>query len=86
MEMKKIVYALLFAAALFAAISVSTVMAHEGQDYARAHAHTHSPAPAPAPAPAPGPGGAANDASASLPVLGSVVGASIASFIVYCMQ
>ncbi|XP_034206152.1 arabinogalactan protein 23-like [Prunus dulcis] len=71
MEMKKIVCAVLFAAA-----SVSAVMAHEG------HAYTQSPSPAPAP----GPGGAANDASASLPVLGSVVGASIVSFIAYYMQ
>ncbi|XP_021822812.1 arabinogalactan peptide 23-like [Prunus avium] len=69
MEMKKIVCAVLFAAA-----SVSAVMAHEG------HAYTHSPAPAP------GPEGAANDASASLPVLGSLVGAYIVSFIAYYMQ
>ncbi|XP_009364995.2 arabinogalactan protein 23-like [Pyrus x bretschneideri] len=65
MEMKKIACALLFAAA-----SVSSVMAHEG------HAH----------APAPGPGAAPNDASVSLPVLGSVVGASVVSFIAYYMH
>lgn len=66
MEMKKIACAVLFAAA-----SVSAVMASEG--------HAHAPAEAPS-------GGAPNDASASLPVLGSVVGASIVSFIAYYMQ
>ncbi|KAM1049564.1 hypothetical protein ACFX2C_028659 [Malus domestica] len=65
MEMKKIACAVLFAAA-----SVSSVMAHAG------HAH----------APAPGPGAAPSDASASLPVLGSVVGASVVSFIAYYMH
>ncbi|EEF49159.1 arabinogalactan protein 23 [Ricinus communis] len=58
MEMKKVACAILFAAA-----SMSAVMAQE--------------APAPAPA---------NAASASLPVVGSLVGASLASFIALYLQ
>ncbi|KAM1026778.1 hypothetical protein ACFX15_039038 [Malus domestica] len=58
-------------AVLFAAASASAVMAHEG--------HAHAPAEGPA-------GGDPNDASASLPVFGSLVGASIVSFIAYYMH
>ncbi|KAG5238499.1 arabinogalactan peptide [Salix suchowensis] len=60
MEMKRIACAILFAAA-----SVSAVMADE--------------AAAPAPSPASG-------ASASLPIVGSLVGASLASFIALYQQ
>lgn len=60
MEMKKIACAILFAAA-----SVSAVMADE--------------VAAPAPSPASG-------ASASLPIVGSLVGASLASFIALYLQ
>ncbi|KAJ6984857.1 hypothetical protein NC653_022985 [Populus alba x Populus x berolinensis] len=60
MEMKKIACAILFAAA-----SVSAVMADE--------------VAAPAPSPASG-------ASASLPIVGSLVGASLASFIAVYLQ
>ncbi|XP_050210545.1 arabinogalactan protein 23-like [Mercurialis annua] len=58
MEMKKIACAIIFAAA-----SVSAVMAQE--------------APAPSPA---------NAASAGLPIVGSLVGASLASFIALYLQ
>ena len=58
-------------AVLLTAASVSAVMAYEG----------HAQAPAEGRA-----AGAPNDASASLPVLGSLVGASIVSFIAYYMH
>ncbi|KAF3437295.1 hypothetical protein FNV43_RR20048 [Rhamnella rubrinervis] len=61
MEMRKIACAVIFAAA-----SVSAVMAQE-----------------PSQAPAPGP---ASGASASVPVLGSLVGASLVSFAAYYLQ
>ncbi|GMJ02318.1 hypothetical protein like AT2G41905 [Hibiscus trionum] len=74
MDMKKISCAVVFAAA-----SMSTVMA------------AGSPAPAPAPglaptagsAPAPGPD--SGIATSTLPVLGSLVGASLVSFFAYYM-
>ncbi|KAL3732717.1 hypothetical protein ACJRO7_029379 [Eucalyptus globulus] len=59
MEMKKIACAVLFAAA-----SVSAVMAQE-----------EAPAPSPT-----------NGAAASLPVVGSLVGASLVSFIAYYLH
>nr|XP_023881857.1 arabinogalactan peptide 23-like [Quercus suber]XP_023881858.1 arabinogalactan peptide 23-like [Quercus suber] len=72
MEMKKIACAVLFAAA-----SLSAVLAHN-------HHHTSSPAPAPAQAaPAPGP---SSGASAGLPVVGSLVGASLVSFVAYYLH
>ncbi|KAK4591841.1 hypothetical protein RGQ29_016335 [Quercus rubra] len=71
MEMKKIACAVLFAAA-----SLSAVLAHNH--------HTSSPAPAPAQtAPAPGP---SSGASAGLPVVGSLVGASLVSFVAYYLH
>lgn len=76
MEMKKIACAVLFAAA-----SLSAVLADH-------HHHKSSPAPAPAqaataPAPAPGP---SSGASAGLPVVGSLVGASLVSFVAYYLH
>ncbi|XP_050285012.1 arabinogalactan protein 23-like [Quercus robur] len=72
MEMKKIACAVLFAAA-----SLSAVLADH-------HHHTSSPAPAPAQAaPAPGP---SSGASAGLPVVGSLVGASLVSFVAYYLH
>lgn len=65
MEMKKVVCAVLFAAA-----SMSTVLAHEGHEYS-------SPAPAPGPS---------SGASASLPVVGSMIGASLVSLMAYYFQ
>ncbi|KAB1224729.1 Anthocyanin 5-aromatic acyltransferase [Morella rubra] len=59
MEMKKVVCAVLFAAA-----SMSTVLAHEGHEYS-------SPAPAPGPS---------SGASASLPVVGSMIESSITTY------
>ncbi|KAJ7982195.1 arabinogalactan peptide 23-like [Quillaja saponaria] len=66
MEMKKIAVAV-----LFAAVSVSSVMAHEG--------HDHHDSPAPAPGPISGAGG-------SLPALASLVGASVVSFVAYYLN
>lgn len=74
MEMKKIACAVLFAAA-----SLSAVLADH-------HHHKSSPAPAPAQAataPAPGP---SSGASAGLPVVGSLVGASLVSFVAYYLH
>lgn len=72
MEMKKIACAVLFTAA-----SLSAVLADH-------HHHTSSPAPAPAQAaPAPGP---SSGASAGLPVVGSLVGASLVSFVAYYLH
>ncbi|XP_030962086.1 arabinogalactan protein 23-like [Quercus lobata] len=72
MEMKKIACAVLLAAA-----SLSAVLADH-------HHHTSSPAPAPAQAaPAPGP---SSGASAGLPVVGPLVGASLVSFVAYYLH
>jgi hypothetical protein len=71
MEMKKIACTILFTAA-----SMSAVLADPG------HYHHEHYSPAPAPAPGPSRGGA----SANLPLVGSLVGASLASFTAYFLQ
>ncbi|KAJ7949144.1 arabinogalactan peptide 23-like [Quillaja saponaria] len=58
-------------AILFSAASISAVMAHEG--------HHHE-------SPAPSPGGPNSAAGATLPALGSLVGASLISFVAYYLH
>lgn len=60
-------------AVLFAAASMSAVLAHGHGDY-----ENYSPAPAPGPS--------TGGASASLPVVGSMVGASLVSLVAYYLQ
>jgi hypothetical protein len=61
-------------AVLFAAASMSAVLAHGHGDYAN-----YSPAQAPGPS-------STGGASASLPVVGSMVGASLVSLVAYYLQ
>lgn len=73
MEMKKVACAVVFAAA-----SVSAVMAHEGH-----HHHAHAPAAASVPAPAPAPGPEPHSGATAI---GSFLGASLLSFFAYYLQ
>uniref|UniRef100_A0A7N2LCZ5 Uncharacterized protein n=1 Tax=Quercus lobata TaxID=97700 RepID=A0A7N2LCZ5_QUELO len=67
---------LILCAVLFFVASMSAVLAHEGHH----HHHHHHYSPTPAPAPAPGP---SSGASATFPVVGSFVGASLVSLVAY---